>query len=222
MPRSKKTCILTKKLVSVEKETVVPVEKETVATTKKKVIQKKPKKKKKNRKDKIKNYMEAKCIDDIKRSFKTKELKDILKENNCKISGSKTDLVNRIWEIVNKKMDDKGAETESVSLTPESEIKLEIKNNHEIKHSESEEEEDVVKVGLDPDNLPSIYIVNGLKDESNTSPENEFKMLENKNNKFYIFKEGEDEFEFKGELIDNKLVELDECPKSLIEMLGLD
>ena len=53
-------------------------------------------------------------------------------------------------------------------------------------HSESEEE-DIVKVDLDPDNLPSIYIVNGVKDESNTSPEYEFKMLENKeNNTLYI------------------------------------
>jgi len=159
-------------------------------------------KSKKTKPEKLTDYNKAETIEQLK-VFKVKELKDILSSKSLPVTGSKTVLIARVWGILHP---DQAPKEEKKKRGRKK--KATTVNNTTIPTTIDVEPE-AEECELDPEKMPTIEI-NG----------EEFKTFAGK----YVFKEGEDDFDFIGVLNEDStaIIEMDEHPEELLKLLGAD
>ena len=169
-----------------------------------------------NKKNKITDYNDAKSKDDLKSSFKITELKEICKDNNLPLSGSKQKLIDRVWGILhpdqapNEPVKKRGRKPKAKTTDNSQPVIV-----HEIVNEVKEE-----SCELNPEDMKNIFInSDGNISENESDGFATYKILKN-----FVFKEGDDDFDFKGiyDETDNKVTFTDEYPPELLKMFGMD
>jgi len=158
--------------------------------------------------EKIADYREAEKLDDLK-LFKIEELKNICIENNLAISGSKVNLMNRVW-CINHPEDCKEEipKKKGRKLKDNLVEKKERKSKKKIEEAINIEEENSSNIELDPEKMEDICIDdNGNKIDSGGRA---LKVLQNK----WVFQDDKESMEFVGVLeSENKVLFIDEPPE---------
>jgi hypothetical protein len=187
---------------------------------------KKSKKSKKAKTEKkkytLENWKECDDKELLKKSFKTKDFKDILSANSLPISGNKSELHARVWGITHpdeapelpkkkskgrkKKTNSKKADTTSVDDSDDDTVS-----------SSGTSAEDVQTM---LDNRTSIHVDSEGFITTETKGSKEYKLVKEKG---WVFKESDEEFEFAGLIkdVDNRQ-QLSSCeaPAELMELFG--
>jgi hypothetical protein len=144
------------------------------------------------------------------KKLKLPELKDICSDHDLLITGNKAKLIDRVWGI--NHADEAPKEVRKRRGRPP-------KNKAESKVEVVQEEE---SCELDPDKMPSIYI-NDDDGEVSETVQNGYEVYKLIRNSRFVFKETEDNFQYSGEIIDNKFVKntTEEHPAELLALLGI-
>ena len=169
----------------------------------------------------VENWKECEDKVILKKSFKTKDLKDILSANSLPISGNKDELLGRVWGILHpdeapelpkkksrgrKKTSNKKTDTTSVD------------DSDDDTDSSGGTTTNDVQTMLD--NRTSIYVDSSGFVTNETKDCKEYKLVSEKG---WVFKESDEEFEFAGILKDvngNKQLNDCEAPSELMELFG--
>ena len=191
---------------------------------------KKTKKSKKAAKYTLENWKECEVKEELKKSFKTKDLKDILSAESLPISGKKDELLDRVWgithpdeapELPKKKARGRKKNTKKekneVDITSVDDSEDEQDDNATVSTEMSEED---VQAMLD--NRTSIYINKEGFQCPKIKGSKEYKLVKEKG---WVFNESDTEFEFAGVIQEvegkKKLVEC-EAPEELMACFGED
>lgn len=199
-----------------------------------KIVEKKTKKTKSSKKTAkytLENWKECEDKAALKKSFKTKDLKDILSAESLPISGKKDDLLDRVWGITHpdeapalpekktrgRKKSTKKSKKETEDITSVEDSEDEQDDNATVSSEMSEE--DVTEM---LENRVPIHIDENGFEASKSKSTKEYKLVKQKN---WVFNETETEFEFAGILKEvdgkKKLVEC-EAPEELMACYGED
>jgi len=140
----------------------------------------------------IDNWFDAACKEDLE-IFKVKDLKYILSVNCKKITGKKSDLINRVWNIYNptsvitskskKRRNKKKKDVDSVS----------------VEDSDDDEQQQLLCV---LNNSINIYLKNNTLTKEHKQRYKRRYIIDNN----WVFKEYPDRYEYLGILDNNKLV----------------
>ena len=162
-------------------------------------------KKTKNKKFKLENYKDAKNQEELK-SLKNIELKKILKENNCPVSGNKKLLITRVWNLLSHNNDFEKTNSNQVNNISD---EKNISNTHE---------QEVIECEIDLDSSPSIFVNKKGKICSNSNEGDEYKLYKNK----YLFMENDDDIIYFGIFDGSNITfsNFDEYPVELASILG--
>ena len=166
------------------------------------VSKKKTTAKSKKKTEKLTDYTKAQTLEELK-VFKVKELKDILASKNLPITGSKTVLMARVWGILHP---DQAPKEEKKKRGRKKKAPA---TNNTVIPTTIDIEQDTEECELDPEKMPTIEIEG-----------EEYKTFAGK----YVFKEGEEDFDFIGVLNEDKksITHMDEHPDELLKLLGAD
>ena len=179
-------------------------------------------KKAKAKKFTLENWKECEDKALLKKSFKTKDLKDILSANSLPISGNKDELLSRVWGITHpdeapdlpKK---KSRSSKKKASNKKQDITSVDDSDDDTVSSDGTTTEDVQTM---LDNRSSIYVDSDGFITNKSKNNKEYKLVKEKG---WIFKESDEEFEFAGILkdIDGKQ-QLSSCeaPSELMELFG--
>ena len=170
----------------------------------------------------LENWKECEDKELLKKSFKTKDFKDILSANSLPISGNKSELHARVWGITHpneapelpkkkskgrkKKSNSKKVDTTSVD-----------DSDDETVSSSGTSKEDVQSM---LDNRTSIHVDSDGFITTETKGNKEYKLVKEKG---WVFKESDEEFEFAGilkDVDDKQQLSACEAPSELMELFG--
>lgn len=170
----------------------------------------------------LENWKECEDKELLKKSFKTKDFKDILSANSLPISGNKSELHARVWGITHpdeapelpkkkskgrkKKSNSKKVDTTSVD-----------DSDDETVSSSGTSKEDVQSM---LDNRTSIHVDSNGFITTETKGNKEYKLVKEKG---WVFKESDEEFEFAGilkDVDDKQQLSSCEAPSELMELFG--
>jgi len=179
----------------------------------------KEKKAKKAKKEKITDYKEAKEVDDLK-AFNMSELKDILSGHDLPVGGSKPKLMARVWGILHPDQAPK-EEPKKRGRKPKSKnSKGAAPTTVEVDSISAPSEADSEECEMDPSNMPDIFLTDdGKVVESAEDGAKKYKKM-----KKYVFYEGDEEMEYKGQLNSdtNSVTWEEDLPAELLKLLGMD
>ena len=170
----------------------------------------------------LENWKECEDKELLKKSFKTKDFKDILSANSLPISGNKSELHARVWGITHPdeapelpKKKSKGRKKKSSSKKVDT-TSVDDSDDDTVSSSETSAED--VQTMLD--NRTSIYVDSDGFITTETNGNKEYKLVKEKG---WVFKESDEEFEFAGliKTVDDKQ-QLSSCeaPTELMELFG--
>ena len=186
---------------------------------------KKSSKSKKAPKYTIDNWKECESKEDLKKSLKTKDLKDILSAESLPISGKKDDLLDRVWGITHpdeapelpekskrgRKKSSKSSKKSTEDITSVEDSEDEAGDNSTVS---SEMSADDVEALLET--RQSIFINKDGFQGPKLKGSTEYKLVKEKG---WVFRETETEFEFTGILIEEggkKKLQGCEAPEELM------
>ena len=181
----------------------------------------KTQKKKKTKKIKlsIENWESVSQKDELK-ALKSSDLKNILSEKSLPISGNKTTLVDRVWGILhpdqapveNKKKKRGRPKGKSKKTAKDMESVCTIEDSDDEQVNDSDDIQNLLE------NRKSVFINKDSKElcDKNTADTEEYQLVDKKN---WVFKEDEENFEFVGIMVDNKLSVCDP-PNELLEIFA--
>jgi len=170
----------------------------------------------------LENWKDCDDKELLKKSFKTKDFKDILSANSLPISGNKSELHARVWGITHPdeapelpKKKSKGRKKKSNSKKVDT---TSVDDSDDETVSSSGTSKDDVQSMLD--NRTSIHVDSDGFITTETKGNKEYKLVKEKG---WVFKESDEEFEFAGilkDVNDNKQLSPCEAPSELMELFG--
>ena len=168
-----------------------------------------PSKPKKAAKKTLVSFEDATCLDDLK-SFKVPQLKEILEENDLPISGGKTVLMARVWGINHP---------EDAPVEPKKRRGRPPKTKTQVVDVETNNAGDTEECELDAEKMADLYVdTDNKRVEEAGDDVTLYKLFKDK----YIFQEGVEEMEFKGQLVEDVAQWSEDIPDDLIKILGME